>query len=329
MNFKDKLIEFKDSYPPKVVDIVLGKENSSLVFYFDTFLLETSKIMEQLWFNWRQACSKESLNMKVLNAQCMFQMMICKIESLLKLHDGIDLKINNNICHLLDPHTQFIILRSIYEMTLTFYYLYIKPRSEIEREIVYLLWYNRGMNNRQILTDVPDEYIAQQRKEKNTIANNAKRIIQLGRELGLRGKNFETLCHTANNIGTKVCCFSFEGEKDDGSLKLKINAIGDIDICKEIFGTLEISTIYRLLSLYVHPTSLGILQFGQMYNSDQYLKDENFAFETAYFLACKFTSYFLKSMPKGMDCFNALDIKKQNLIKLGLTIYPSKEGNLE
>ena len=86
--------------------------------------------------------------------------------------------------------------------------------------------------------------------------------------------------------------------------------------------------LFSFLSLYVHPTSLGVLQFGQMYNNESYLEDEKMAFETAYFLACKFTSYFCKSMPKGEECFKALDDKSQKLINFGLKAYPSNKADI-
>lgn len=328
MSFKDRLIEFMKDYPKGGVDVYYGRNQSTIIVYFDTFLRETCKIMEQLWFNWRQTCDQKSLRIGELNGQCMFQMMTCKIESLLKLHEGIDLNINNKEIHLQDPHTMFIILRSIYEMTVTYYYLYIKPRSEKEREIIYRLWDNRGMSNRQVIKNVPAKYKKQVEDEKNDIKSNSTRIIQLGKELGIQGKNLKTFCNIARNEKAKVCCFSFEGQHDDGTLMLKTIAMGDEEPCKEIFGTSNISTIYRFLSLYVHPTSLGVLQFGQMYNNESYLEDEKMAFETAYFLACKFTSYFCKSMPKGEECFKALDDKSQKLIIFGLKAYPSNEADI-
>lgn len=324
MDYKDRLIEFMNDYPTGGVDVNFGREQSSITINFDNFLRETSKVMEQLWFNWRQTCDKdkESLSTSELNGQCMFQMMICKIESLLKLHEGIDLNINNKEIHLQDPHTMLILLRSIYEMTVTYYYLYIKPRNETEREIVYRLWDNRGMSNRQAIRNVPEEHKSQVEEEKKNIACNSIRIIQLGKKLGIQGENFKTFCNIAKNEKAKVCCFSFEGQQEDGTLKLNAIAMGDEEPCREIFGNADISTLYRYLSLYVHPTSLGVLQFGQMYNTESYLGDEMFSFETAYFLACKFTSYFCKSMPNGMECFHALDVKRQNLIKFGLLTYP-------
>ena len=87
MSFKDRLIEFMKDYPKGGVDVYYGRNHSTIIVYFDTFLRETCKIMEQLWFNWRQTCDQKSLRIGELNGQCMFQMMTCKIESLLKLHE--------------------------------------------------------------------------------------------------------------------------------------------------------------------------------------------------------------------------------------------------
>lgn len=79
-------------------------------------------------------------------------------------------KIFNYEMSFFDISSSNIIQRSLFELYLTFYYLYIQPKSENERRCKWLIYQIAGLNSRQDLSSNYVEFKSKIANEKNIIA---------------------------------------------------------------------------------------------------------------------------------------------------------------
>ena len=114
-----------------------------------------------LFYNWRK--EKEGFENTVSEAdayaQCLLQMAVCKIRTIINLCDGVAVVPENRSIKVLDIPSMCSVVRSLYELTFVFHNIYVEQNSLIERNIVLKIWQIKGLNNRQNFPSVPAEYI--------------------------------------------------------------------------------------------------------------------------------------------------------------------------
>lgn len=244
-------------------------------------------------------------------------MMICKIQSIQKLHEGLVMRINNEEAHFYDPSSMAIILRSIYEMTSIFYYTYVKPNTDMEKNILYLLWVIKGLRNRQDLPNIPLAFKDTQEKEQKLIVNYIKRIKDLGKRLGMEHSAYKRLCDIAQNKSNNTCGYQFIRNYKNIIVKFEPVKFGSNEQSEEILGNSKYVVLYKVLSSYAHPSFFGVMQFGQMYNSTAAKDLENIVLSVSSILCCRFIGYFYRTIVGGIEAFKKLTPEQQKILNFG------------
>ena len=88
------------------------------------------------------------------------------------------------------------------------------------------------------------------------------------------------------------------------------------------YGDKQYEIYYRSLSSYAHPSYLGVLQFGQMYNKDVIDQFERTSYCMGISLSCKFAEFFVKSIEGGSEAYSSLSQNQQIIIKIGANVFP-------
>ena len=109
-----------------------------------------------LYYQWRTSIESKNVSEPEAIAQCIIQIVVCKIRTLISLCNGVSIMPENNSIKVLDIPSMISILRSLYEMAFVFHNIYAEQETEEERYIVLYIWEIRGLNNRQNLSNVRD-----------------------------------------------------------------------------------------------------------------------------------------------------------------------------
>lgn len=238
------------------------------------------------FYNWRREREDKECTEKDAIAQCMMQMLICKIQSLLVLSEGVSVSSIN--IKVVDPISMIAIWRTLYEMTFIFHNIYIMPDSDKEHEILLYLWQIRGLNNRQI--NGISNYLYEKDKEKQQtelreIVALKDRISEIVEELNLIDQVKEQIENALKKDSSMISGFKFN--KKDGKI-IGFERINFADSYKYLFSDPRLCVLYNFMSMHSHPSYLTVLQFGQLFNNN-----ENVRFiKTILTGVCKLSSIF-------------------------------------
>lgn len=208
-------------------------------------------------------------------AQCILQMAICKTRSLLQLSHGISIAPDRMDVVLFDPTSMFAIARSLYELVFTFRNIYIMTDTEEERRILLNIWKICGLNNRQKENALPKKtnqtYCEKQKKEAKDIETMKQEICSILATLNIKKSAQKDIEKTLNEIIKKKIS-SIKGYKFDkkGSCITAFRNISLTSSPLHIYKNSQLGIVYTWFSMHTHPSYLSILQFGQMYDDNQY-----------------------------------------------------------
>ena len=226
----------------------------------------------RLFFYWRLSCDKKNVSEADIISQCILQIAVLKVRTLLYMSEGISLNPNELPTKELDIPSMFSVLRSLYELAFVFHNIYAEQDTKTERDLVLYLWKIRGLNNRQNLKCVPSQYEAREENEKIIIDELIKKIYALAEKLKLPQNIMLQLKKVVTSSSVDIKGYKFK--KDDDMNIMSFDSISFEKGIESFLGGFQIP-LYRFLSIQAHPSYLGILQFGQMYNSNkdvEYLK---------------------------------------------------------
>lgn len=242
---------------------------------------------------WRNSKEKQNVLESEAIAQCILQMVVCKIRTLLVMCDGINVKPENNTIRILDIPSLLSVLRSLYEMVFVFHNIYAEQATKRERDIFLYIWEIRGLNNRQNLPIVPISYKKKENNEKRQIDDMKHKIGMIAKELNLPDEISEQLNNVVSSKSVDIKGYRFK--KDYKNRIIAFESYRYEEGAEALLGT--DAPTYRFLSIHSHPSYLGVLQFGQMFNSNV---DRNFL-KTILTCACKLASTI------AMDFYNHID----------------------
>lgn len=317
MNANDYLIEQINQIDPELFTIEKSDDKGSvLTFWSNVFLKKVADAMTQFWYNWSQKY-REKATEEELCAQCFLQMIITKIKSVQKLGEGIDLLISESNHKIYDPSIMAIIQRSIYEMTTLFYYLFVVPDNIEERRILYLLWRIKGLYNKLNISNVPDIHKSAQEQVKKEISIYIKSIEDNVAKINITTKAKDKLFKIVKHESFSACGFEFIKDATGKIKDIEKIKYGDEKRDDVILGKNGFPLYYRYLSSFVHPSYIGVEQFGTMFNNGISNDSEQYEFSMCAILGSKFVSYFCKSIKGGKESFNTLTDKQKQILKLG------------
>ncbi len=266
----------------------------------------------ELFISWRHdVCHSSDVSEGDAIAQCILQIVALKVKTLLSMSEGV------SVCNskIVDIPSMESVLRSLYELTFIFHNIFAEQKTLEEREIVLSIWEIRGLNNRQGLTCVPPEFVEQMRNEYKEIVELKNRVLELATKLNLSEELKRQLTNVLNSRGTEIKGYKFV--KNDSV----ITGFEDIrfhDGSDTLFNRQGID-IYRFLSTHGHPSYLGVLQFGQMYNTKEYKGFLITILTITLILANKIITDFRDNINGGIEAFEKInqDIKTY-ILKLHL-----------
>lgn len=206
-------------------------------------------------------------NVSELNAiaQCMFQMIWLKAKTLLQLVGGVQVH-NDGRTQIVDRSSMLAVLRSMYEMCVLFNSIYSIADGEFERTILLNIWKIRGYNSRQGIKNSEEPYKAQQERETILIQELKTQALENLNKLKFSVEVEDDLKGILNYKGCGLKLYRFE--KKNGTI-INIEGVKFDEYVKFMPHFPETSILYNWSSMHTHATYLGLLQFGQSYNSRQ------------------------------------------------------------
>ena len=205
--------------------------------------------------------------------QCLLQQALIKIRSIQRLADGTKVINDKSI---LDISSMLSIERSLYELMFIVHNIFVMSDNEYEKQILINLWKIRGLNNRQNIECNSKEQQKQQEHDKQVIDKLKEDIFNITLKLNIEERAKNNLKKIVDNKDTIPQGFIFK--KGENGIITNFEKISFTAAVNELFSNNKTKNgeIYKLLSAHTHPSYLGVLQFGQMYNNSkdkQYLKD--------------------------------------------------------
>ena len=266
-----------------------------------------------LFYGWRRSKEEKDIPESDAIAQCILQIVVCKIRTLLIMCDGINITPEKGSVRILVIPSLISVLRSLYEMAFVFHNIYAEQDTIEERDIVLCIWEIRGQNNRQNLQFVPLSFKKKEDNEKKLIENLKSRIITIATNLDMSDEVRKQLINVASIKTVEIKGYRFKKDDENKSI------IAFKDYRYEEGAEILLGTdapAYRFLSIHGHPSYLGVLQFGQMFNSET---DKNFL-RTILTCACKLASTiamdYRERINGAEDVFLQLNENEKEYIKI-------------
>ena len=164
------------------------KDVDNQILIFSEVLTGVGNCMLNLHYSWRRYVETKEVDEADAIAQCMLQMMICKVRSVTNLSEGIVINPDTPSLRILDIPTIASVVRNMYEMAFVFHNIFVEQSSKEERDVVLYLWEIIGLNNRQGLHLVPDEYKNREADEKRQIDGLRSKIIAIVDKINVSDK---------------------------------------------------------------------------------------------------------------------------------------------
>ncbi len=264
-----------------------------------------------LYYGWRRSKEKQNIPESDAIAQCILQMIVCKIHTLLIMCNGINVIPEKDTIRILDIPSLLSVLRSLYEMVFVFHNIYADQDTKEERDIILYIWEIRGLNNRQNLPVVPLSFKKKEEEEKKQIVDLRNKIESIASNLNLSNEIRGQLIKVVMSKSVDIKGYRFKKDRDNNSI-IAFDSYRYDEGVETLLRT--DAPAYRFLSVHGHPSYLGVLQFGQMFNSDT---DKKFL-RTILTCACKLASTiamdFYKNIDGADDAFSQLNENEKDFI---------------
>jgi hypothetical protein len=281
-------------------------------------------LMEDIRREWsKQNITDCSVEDKI--SQCIMQMVILKIQSILKLCEGVPMPSYSPELVFLDSASIVALLRCIYEEVFIFHSIFATEHG-LEKTILVDLWKIKGLNNQifeenDVSTDSCDgesylkKFEVQIGEKKKQVADLKCEIERLCEKLDITDDALEKIC--AQTVKQKRSIKGYELVKKDG--KIVDFILVDLAVSPEkLFGIKKLNALYRLLSTHSHPTYAGLVKFGTMYNAGEDLQLLKLAIESICVLSAIFINDFLDTVKNGDTIRERLTVEN----KRKLVVYP-------
>ena len=164
--------------------------------------------------------------------------------------EGIEYRYRGEVFHLHEEFKTMTLTRSVYEHLAMFYFLYVHPKSDEERTVVWDYW---KINSRKNLLDLtPDDEIETLRRE-------------------IFDTRLGKWCHAKLDEWT-----AFDKPTQNGSIEFfksrgrtDVRRVAYSQAWKYLFEKQDMAQLYRHLSMHCHPVYNGLLQYQSQAVSDE------------------------------------------------------------
>lgn len=265
-----------------------------------------------LYYGWRRSKEKEDVPESDAIAQCILQMVVCKIRTLLIMCDGINVRPEKDTIRILDIPSLISVLRSLYEMVFVFHNIYAEQETKEERDVILYIWEIRGLNNRQNLPIVPISFRKKEDVEKKQIEDLRNKIEKIAVNLTMSDEIRGQLAKVVSSKSVDIKGYRFKKDCENSRI-IAFESYRYEEGAETLLRT--DAPTYRFLSIHGHPSYLGVLQFGQMFNSETDKK----ILRTILTCACKLASTiamdFREHIDDADDVFSQLNENEKEYIK--------------
>jgi hypothetical protein len=194
------------------------------------------------------------------DAMILFQMVISKGLAIQKLIDGVDYKnpkteITTNI---LDPTSIAALTRTQFEAFSNFHNIYLSSKDQNVIDLLHDLWVIAGLNERQRgFEPTIEEHKIKAAQEKSKIDGLIERI-----------KVNSVFCQEDTNKQGKILDWISKRKFEITYRNNKLVLLSQKDLFLNSGVNEAFENQYSLLSWFVHPSYISVLQFGQMYEKN-------------------------------------------------------------
>ncbi|MDR1984243.1 MAG: DUF5677 domain-containing protein [Prevotellaceae bacterium] len=245
---------------------------------------------------------KDETQISRRDAKLVTQMIFTKTLSLKKILEGIDynshdeLKLNT----IIDPTIIAILVRSIYETVLMFNVVYIQPKTDDERLILYNLWVHSGLSFRQRF-----KYNTTSKANKEKLDDELLQMEQLKTEIH-NTSLYKSLSETnKKRIETRLKGRDYKIIFDENN-DIQILHWQDIPIKMGLREGL-FNNIYTYFSIYAHPSNVAVFQFQDMFKENTaFINLTMFNSKSVFILLGAFIADLLKLFPELLSVFEKL-----------------------
>lgn len=268
--------------------------------------------MFRIWKQWRDDHNQNCTDVDAIS-QCMLQMMMLKLKTLEQMLEGINITPDRSDSILiLDTSSMSAIIREMYELAFIYHNIFVVPDTQNEREILINIWKIRGLNNRIGLPS-PRFYEENIEDDKHMIMEYRKIIYDILGSIPSTSSVRKCIRQVADKDKPHLCGFKFVKNKEGIIHDFKPVPFSDVGA---LFPNRQYEALYPMLSANSHPSFLGVLQFGQMYNAKQDKEIASLFAQTACLCASKMTKDVCSVITGG------------NLIKMGISANESEAINM-
>lgn len=254
-------------------------------------------------------------------ANIIVQMIATKLSHLQNIISGINFngRLKNNI---IDVTVLATLERNIYEAIGAFYVIFVNPKSEQEKVILYNLWKIAGLNYRQRFSDIIQSEANRLKgeTEKIEIQDLTDQIYNSKLFLSLDGKNQKKIREMISRKDYKI---RFEN-KNVFFLDWK-----DIPTLMG-FTKDHVKHLYTFFSLYSHPSYVSVFQYADMFKDhDKAWKDLTvYNLKSIFLFISTFIAEYIRLKPTVLATFAALPLQKQIAIDWQNTYVRSHEYSI-
>lgn len=264
-----------------------------------------------LFYNWRASIGRGYIAEAEAISQCILQISVRKIRTLLAMCEGVLLIPNELSTKALDIPSMCSVLRSLCELAFMFHNIYAEQDTKAERDLVLCLWKISGLNNRQNLKCIPSQYKTKEENEKEQIKKLKEKIFVLAGELKLPRRFMLELEGMLRSSSVEIKGYKFK--KDEESNVTSFESIRFAQGIEALLGE-HSAPLYRFLSMQAHPSYLGVLQFGQMFNQNEDTKYLKTILTSASIFASTVALDFRDNIAGAKDAFDALPERERHLV---------------
>lgn len=268
--------------------------------------------MFRIWKQWRDDHENNYIDVDAIS-QCMLQMMMLKLKTLEQMFQGVIIRPDEIVdVRILDTSSMSAIIREMYELAFIYHNIFVAPDTEEEREILINIWKIRGLNNRVNLPS-PQSYEKNIENDKLGIIEYRKLIFDILGSIESTASARTKINQAANKDIPNLNGFKFVKNEDGVIIGFEPVPFSNVDA---LFPNRQYEALYPYLSANSHPSFLGVLQFGQMYDAKQDKEVVTLFAQTACLCAAKMTKDVCSVITGGSEITMGMSANESEAINM-------------
>lgn len=276
---------------------------------------ETLQLFADLFLRIIKTHHADSKTVEEAQTKLVLQMMLTKALHLRQILNGAGFQASDGtvLNEIIDPTIVASLTRNIYEMIGMFHIVFVNPKTDDERTVIYLLWVIAGLSYRQRFETNASTPENKEKFEKERRAIQEMTVQIQNTEL-FKQLNERNQSKILNRIQAKECLIRFDNNEVYFLVWRDLPEV--MGIKPELFDNM-----YTYFSLYAHPSNVSVFQFGDMFSKEERAFVDLAGFNTTYAiqLLSIFLADYIKIFPAIKNLYEELPVIQQIILD-----YPNK-----